>query len=314
MIKKRNKKMISTYEDYVTLLSVYIYTKEKTDTFETELYSPSIELKNSIKRLMAKHDSLSDILDKEIKIEDSFKYLTQYIHTKRFSEERFYKNVKATFELSEKEKEDIVDIVLYISNENNNISINEKDVGKHIAHHLFNKKEYFQALIVKHDIINNLLDTSKYNKRIYYQLYSLACIYIILKDYTVNYEILILNPTQELYNKLEKLFMNVPSLEPIIDKRIVIENAIMILQDCIEKNKMIEGKFFNYLKSLKINLEPLEKEYFLLKILQILSLDGVITHQERIFFQKLSDIIDFKQTSAMKLMNDFKVKKIYKMK
>lgn len=303
--------MLSTYEDYVTLLSVYIYTKEKTDKFETELYSPSIELKNSIKRLMAKHESLSDILDKEIRIEDSFKYLTQYIHTKRFSEENFYKNVKATFELNEKEKENILNIVLYISNENSEISIQEKDVGKHIAHYLFNKKEYFESLIEKQDIINNLLDFSKYNKKVYYQLFSLASLYIILKDYYPNYEEVILNPTQQFYEQLEELFINVPVLTPIIDKNVVIKESVIILQSCIENDYMIESKFFHYMKSLKENLESLDKENFLQGILQILSIDGKITQKEEIFFRKLSDIINFEQFASKKLRHAFIVKKIY---
>jgi uncharacterized tellurite resistance protein B-like protein len=306
--------MISSYEDYITLLSVYIYSREKTDAFERELYNPSQELKKNIKNLMCTHNSLQDILDKEQKIEKSFKYLSQYIHSEKFSEERFYTESKAKFKLDDEEKKDIIETIIYISNENSNLSIQEKDVGRHIAHHLFDKKEYFQQLIEKKDIINNLLDFSSYNKKVYYQLLSLASIYIILKDYYPNYETLILEPDKILYDRLEELYIEVPVLKPIIDKNIVIQKSIIILQDCIEDRQMIENKFFNFMKSLKENLDTYNKEVFLKAILQILSIDGVITQKEEIFFSKLSDIINFEKLTAEKLMHAFDVKKIYKIK
>ncbi|CAA6806374.1 MAG: Unknown protein [uncultured Sulfurovum sp.] len=303
--------MITTYENYITLLTVYIYGKEKANLFESALYTPTKELKDSIKTLMCKHPLLCDILDKELKIDNAFKYLTQYIHNKKFSEEKFYEANQANFELNEEEKETIIQILINISNENNKISIQEKDVGRHIAHHLFNKKEYFQSLIEKQDIINNLLDFSNYNKKVYYQLFSLASLYIILKDYYPKYEEVILNPTEKFYQQLEDLFINVPVLDPIIDKDIVIKESVIILQSCIEKHHMIESKFFHYMKSLKENLESLDKENFLQGILQILSIDGKITQKEEIFYRKLSDIINFNQHTSKKLRHAFIVKKIY---
>jgi PII-like signaling protein len=311
---KKGTIMLSTYQDYVTLLSVYTYTKEKSNDFETELYTPSKELKNEIKVLMCQQPLLWDILDKESRIEKAFKYLASHIHTKKFSEEKFYTSSKATFNLTDKDKEEIINIVIDVSNENSKISIQEKDIGRHIAHYLFNKKEFFELQIKKQDIINNLLDFSKYNKGVYFQLLSLASIYIILKDYYPKYETVILNPNQTFYNQLEDLFLNVPVLTPIIDKNIVIKESIIVLQSCIDKTQMRESKFFHYMKSLKENLSNLDKENFLLAILEILSLDGVITRQEEIFFSKLTSIINFSPVASKKLMDSYKVKKIYKIK
>ena len=303
--------MISSYEKYITLLSVYIYTKEKSDYFEDTLYTPTRELKEEIKKLMCIIPILQDILDKDHKIEDSFRYLTNYIHTKKFSEERFYLESKANFIITDEEQEDIIKSIISISNENSKLSIEEKDVGRHIAHHLFDKKKYFEQLIEKQDIINNLLNIESYNKGVYYQLLSLASIYIILKDHSPQFETLILKPSEELYNKLEQLHMNLSVLKPIIDKHIVIKKSIIILQDCIENMKMVENKFFNYMKLLKINLEIFDKEIFLKSILEILTRDGVISQQEEIFFKKLSDIINFEKLKAEKLMNTCDAKRIY---
>jgi PII-like signaling protein len=306
--------MISTYENYITLLSVYIYTKEKSDNFEDALYTPTNELKKDIKKLMCVIPMLQDILDKEHKIENSFRYLINYIHTKKFSEERFYLESKATFIITDEEQENIIQGIISISNENSKLSIQEKDVGRHIAHHLFDKKEYFQQLIKKQDIINNLLDFTQYNKKTYYQLFSLASIYIILKDYYPEYEKIILKPNEPLYDRLEELYIEVPVLKPIIDKNIVIRDSIIVLQECIDNNQMIESKFFNFMKSLKENLETFDKEVFLKDILQILSMDGVISQKEEIFFKKLSDILNFDKLTSEKLMKNYEIKKIYKIK
>jgi len=301
--------MISNYENYITLLSVYIYTKEKSDSFEDTLYTPSNEFKDEIKKLMCRIAILQDILDKNNKIEDSFRYLTNYIQTKKFSEERFYLESKAKFPITDEEQKHIIKSIIAISNENSKLSLEEKDVGRHIAHHLFDKKEYFQQLIEKQEIINNLLNIEAFNKGVYYQLLSLASIYIILKDHSSEFETLILNPNETLYDKLEELHLNTPVLKPIIDKSIVIRKSIIVLQDCIENGKMIENKFFNYMKSLKTNLEISDKELFLKSILEILSIDGVITQQEEIFFKKINDIINFDTLNAEKLIKSCNVKR-----
>jgi hypothetical protein len=66
------------------------------------------------------------------------------------------------------------------------------------------------------------------------------------------------------------------------------------------------------MKSLKENLETFDKEIFLKAILQILSIDGIISQKEEIFFKKVSDIINFDKNTAEKLMNTYEVRKIYK--
>ena len=303
--------MKNSYNDFVTLLGVYIYTKEKIDPFEIGLLHPTDSTKNGIYELMCDNDKLGIIPDKKDKINNSYEYLTQFIINGKFSEEKFYKNSIPNFELDENIKNDIVEAVLLVANEDKIFSSEEKDVGKQIAHFLDNSG-YFNILIDKLEKDNKKIELESYNKNRYYEIFSLASIYIILKDYYEDYEEVILNPHPELFINLEKLFLEIEVLQPIMDKPIVIRNSIKILRGCIDNKIMIENRFFEYMKPLELNLNIVEKEIFLKHILHILSIDRIISEKEQIFMLKLSDSIDYSKRRSKKLMENYKVQKAYR--
>jgi hypothetical protein len=135
----------------IALISTYVYLKEEYENVQKGVEKNLEEDKDCIVKLIQPLEKFIAIPDKLDFINKSYIELTELCHTNSTGQEtEFVKRIKIYSEsLSKKEKEEIVNILIYVTDEDRNISEIEKEVILQISN-TFELDDNYEELLNKY--------------------------------------------------------------------------------------------------------------------------------------------------------------------